>query len=100
MKPKYRLSIVAINYWSADFLSEQLQKLFGNLFEITCHSPDTTPINPVFDSDLILLHEPSVLPKMQKYIFSDCPILLIRRTIKNNYFQEIKKFLPKVLLWL
>ena len=91
---KYKLSIIAINFWSADFLKEQLYNLFGDLFEITCHSPDVSPIVPIYDSDLILLHEPSTLPKMQKYIFANCPVLLIRRTIKNQYLQEIKK-IPK-----
>ncbi len=91
---KYKLSIIAINFWSADFLKEQLHNLFGDLFEITCHSPDVSPIVPIYDSDLILLHEPSTLPKMQKYIFANCPVLLIRRTIKNQYLQEIKK-IPK-----
>lgn len=94
MKKKYRLSIIAANYWSSDFLSEQLKKLFGDLFEITCHSPDTTPIQPIYNSDLILLHEPSTLPKMQNFIFSECPILLIRRTIKNKYIDSLKN-IPK-----
>lgn len=94
MKKKYKLSIIAANYWSGDFLFEQLKKLFGDLFDITCHSPDTNPIKPIYNADLILLHEPSTLPKMQSFIFSDCPILLIRRTIKNEYIDALKE-IPK-----
>lgn len=86
----YKLSVIAKNYWSSDFLKVQLEELFGSLFQISCHSPDTNPIMPVYNSDMILLHEPSVLDQMQPYIRCDCPVLLMRRTITADALERIK----------
>lgn len=90
----HKLSIVAKNYWSSDFLKTQLEELFGNLFQISCHSPDTNPIVPVYNADMILLHEPSVLGEMQSYIRCDCPVLLMRRTITADALGRLKD-IPK-----
>lgn len=88
---KYKLSIITRFSWSCDFLQKQLNFLFGNLFNITCHSPSNTPIIPIFNTDLILLHEPSALVEMQKYIKSDCPLILMRRTITSEALEKLKK---------
>lgn len=88
---KYKLSIITRFSWSCDFLQKQLNFLFGNLFSITCHSPNTTPIIPVFNADLILLHEPSAIVEMQKHIKSDCPLILMRRTITSEALEKLKK---------
>lgn len=88
---KYKLSIITRFSWSCDFLQKQLNFLFGDLFNITCHSPNTTPVIPIFNADLILLHEPSALVEMQKYIKSDCPLILMRRTITSEALEKIKK---------
>lgn len=88
---KYKLSIISKNYWSSDFLKIQINEIFNNLFHITCHSPDTTPIIPIYDADMILLHEPSVLIEMQDYIKCDCPVLLMRRTITSKALQKLKE---------
>ena len=87
---EYKLSVIAKNYWSSDFLKTQLEELFGSLFQISCHSPDTNPIMPVYNADMILLHEPSVLDQMQPYIRCDCPVLLMRRTITADALERIK----------
>ncbi|MEG2017311.1 MAG: sigma-54 factor interaction domain-containing protein, partial [Clostridium sp.] len=88
---KYKLSIISKNYWSSDFLKLQINEIFNNLFHITCHSPDTTPIIPIYDADMILLHEPSVLIEMQDHIKCDCPVLLMRRTITSKALQKLKQ---------
>ncbi len=87
---KYRLSIIARNWWSVDFLKEQFNDLFGSLFNISYHSPDTNPIIPIYNADMILLHEPSVLEIMSRYIKCDCPILLMRRTITSTALDKLR----------
>lgn len=59
-----KISIIAKNYWSCEFLKKQFEELFGSLFQLSFHSPDTNPIVPVYNADMILLHEPSVLGDM------------------------------------
>ncbi|WXR60967.1 sigma 54-interacting transcriptional regulator [Peptostreptococcaceae bacterium AGR-M142] len=87
----YNLNIIAKNDWSGKFLKKQLEDLFGNIFKITCHSPDTNPIVPIYNAEMILLHEPSALIQMQSYIKCDCPILLMRRTITLEALKKLKK---------
>lgn len=91
---KYKLSVISKNYWSSDFLKLQINEIFNNLFHITCHSPDTNPIMPVYDADMILLHEPSVLIEMQNYIKCNCPVILMRRTITAKALEKLKKIPP------
>lgn len=88
---KHTISIIAKNYWSSDFLKIQMEEVFGDLFQFTTHSPDTTPILPIFNADMILLHEPSVLENMYQYIKCDCPSLLLRRTITASALEELRK---------
>lgn len=57
---------------------------------MTCHSPTRMPIKPIYNADLILLHEPSALVAMQKYIKSDCPLILMRRTITSEALNKLK----------
>lgn len=87
---KYNLSIITKNVHSSKFLKNQLSDLFGNIFKITCHSPDTTPILPIYNADMILLHEPSALVEMQSYIRCNCPLLLMRRTITMDALNKLK----------
>lgn len=89
--PKPTISIIAKNYWSADFLKSQMNDTFGDLFQFTTHSPDTNPIMPIYNSDMVLLHEPSVLEDMYRYIKCDCPTLLLRRTITASALEELRK---------
>ena len=91
---KYNLSVITQFSWSSDFLKKQLKFLFGDLFNITCHSASSNPIIPIFNADLILLHEPSALVKMQKYIKCDCPLILMRRTITSEALLKLKKLPP------
>lgn len=91
---KYNLSIITRFSWSSDFLEKQLKYLFGEIFNISCHSLNTKPIKPIFNADLILLHEPSALVEMQKYIKSDCPLILMRRTITSEALSKLNT-LPK-----
>ncbi len=88
---KYNLSIITRFSWSCDFLQKQLTYLFGDIFKITCHSVNTKPVKPIFNADLILLHEPSALVEMQKYIKSDCPLILMRRTITAEAVEKLKQ---------
>lgn len=88
---RYTLSIITKNVWSSEFLKNQLENLFGKLFQITCHSPDTNPIIPIYNADMILLHEPSALTEMQSYIKCDSPVLLMRRTITLEALYKLKK---------
>lgn len=88
---KYRLSIIARNSWSVDFLRDQMNDLFGSLFNISYHSPDTNPIIPIYNADMILLHEPSVLEAMSRYIKCNCPLLLMRRTITSAALDKLRK---------
>lgn len=88
---KYNLSVITRFSWSCEFLQKQLNYLFGELFNVTCHSANTTPVLPIFNADLILLHEPSALVDMQKYIKCDCPLILMRRTITSEALKVLKK---------
>lgn len=85
------LSIISKNTWSSKLLKDQLNDLFGDLFSISCHSPDEHPIKPIFNSDMILIHEPSALVEMQSYIKCDCPLILMRRTIDLDALNRLKK---------
>lgn len=91
---KISIAIIAKNYWSGDFLKKQLDELFDGLFDFTTHSPDTNPVLPVYNADLILLHEPSCLNDMYEYIKCDCPTILLRRTINKEALARLKE-LPK-----
>lgn len=88
---KYNLCIVTRFPWSGEFLQKQFKYFFGDLFKITCHSPNETPVVPIFNADLILLHEPSVLVDMQKFIKCDSPVILMRRTITSKALQKLKR---------
>ena len=88
---KFNLSIITRFSWSCEFLQKQLVYLFGDLFKITCHSVNSKPVKPIYNADLILLHEPSALVEMQKYIKSDCPLILMRRTITSEAVGKLKE---------
>ncbi|MGX8796704.1 sigma 54-interacting transcriptional regulator [Fusibacter sp. JL298sf-3] len=92
MKPT--ISIITQYAWSSTFLVKQLEHIFGELFTITCHASDTVPIHPLYNADLILLHEPSALIEMQPYIRCKAPLLLMRRTISADACEKLKTIPP------
>lgn len=72
-------------------MKDQFSYIFGKLFDISCHSPEDENVKPIFNADMIVLHEPSALVKMQNYIHCECPVLLMRRTITWEALDKLKK---------
>lgn len=91
---KHKISVITKNFWSTDFFKVQLSEIFGDLFQFSYHSPDTNPIIPIYNADLILLHEPSVLVDMAKYIKVKCPIITMKRTISAEALENLLKIPP------
>lgn len=91
---KWKISVLAKNEWSGKFLKDQLIDIFNDMFLITYHSPDMNPVKPIYNSDLILCHEPSALIDMMGYIKRNIPVLIMKRTISKEALEKLKK-IPK-----
>ncbi len=85
-----KISTISLNEASGNHIKTQLESILGPDFIITSHTPDTTPVLPIFDADLILAYEPSALDIMLPYIKCQCPVLIAKRTISKEGMDIIK----------
>lgn len=86
---KRRISILAVDEKIADFFREELYSIFNNIFEIRYYTTSMTPLPYIYDSDLVLYTDPSILIKFMNNIKCNCPVLMMKRTISKFAVNEI-----------
>lgn len=81
---KRKLAILAVDENIAIFFQNELDSIFEGLFEIKYYTTSTTPLPFIYDSDLILYTDPSILIEFMDYIKSKCPVMMMKRTISKD----------------
>ncbi len=88
---KRRISLLTIDEKIATFFIDELNSIFNNKLEIKYYTPSMHQIPYIYDTDLILYTDPSILIEMMGYIKCKCPTLMMKRTISKTALDKIKK---------
>lgn len=88
-----KISLLTINEEIALFFKKELENIFGNILEIKYYTP-TNNQEKIYESDLILYTDPSILIEQMNKIKCDCPILMMKRTISKSAVEKIRA-IPK-----
>ena len=84
-----RISILAIDEDIAEFFKAELYSIFNNTIEIKYYTLSMTPLPYIYDSDLVLYTDPSILIKFMNNIKSNCPVLMMKRTISRYAMSQV-----------
>lgn len=88
---KKKITLLALNEEIAPMFKEEMIEIFADLLEIDYVYPSDKPIQPIYDTDLILCHDPEILVKMMPYIKCDAPTLMMKRTISQEALDRLRQ---------
>ncbi|MFO7886978.1 MAG: sigma 54-interacting transcriptional regulator [Eubacteriales bacterium] len=91
---KRKISLLTIDEEIALFFKKELKEIFGSTLEINYYTPSSTQQEKIYQSDLILYTDPSILIELMDIIKCSCPILMMKRTISKSAVEKIQK-IPK-----
>lgn len=88
---KKKITLLTLNAEIAPLFKEEMLEIFDDLFEIDYFYPSDKPLQPIYDTDLILCHDPGILVKMMPYIKCDAPTLMMKRTISQEALDRLRQ---------
>jgi transcriptional regulator with PAS, ATPase and Fis domain len=91
---KKRITILAIDKQVSEFFKRELNKIFGNIFEIDYRHLEMNPVPVIYSTDLILYTDPEMLNNLISVIKCDAPTLMMKRTITREALTEIREIPP------
>lgn len=91
---KRTISLLAIDEKIAAFFIDELNNIFNGLLEISYYTPSMRPMPKIYDTDLILYTDPSILIEMMSHIRCKAPSLMMKRTISKIALEKLKKLPP------
>jgi PAS domain-containing protein len=91
---KKRITILAIDEQVSEFFKRELNKIFGNIFEIDYRHLEMNPVPVIYSTDLILYTDPEMLNNLISVIKCDAPTLMMKRTITREALTEIREIPP------
>lgn len=91
---KKLITVLGIDEEICVFFKKEIEKVFGNLFEVDYRNREMEPVPPIFDSDLILYTDPEMLNEYISIIKCDAPTLMMKRTITREALKRIKAIPP------
>ncbi|QZY54410.1 sigma-54 interaction domain-containing protein [Crassaminicella profunda] len=91
---KRKISLLTIDEKIANFFINELNNIFNNMLEIDYYNPRFHQTPYIYETDLILYTDPSILIAMMSYIKCNAPILMMKRTISKVALDKIKKIPP------
>ena len=86
-----KITILAIDKQISEFFTDELKKIFGEIFEIDYRHMEMEPVPPIYNTDLILYTDPEILNKLIYTIKCDAPTLMMKRTITREALHKIKE---------
>lgn len=86
-----KITLLAIDENISMFFKKECQKIFSNLFQIDYRSADIQEPLPITNTDLILYTDPTILNKLIHLIQCPAPTLMMKRTIRRESLEKIKK---------
>ena len=85
-----KITILAIEKEISEFFTDELKKIFGEIFEIDFRHMEMEPVPPIYNTDLILYTDPEILNKLIYTIKCDAPTLMMKRTITRKALRKIR----------
>src|SRR6056297_221588 len=92
---KRKISLLTIDEKIALFFKQELENIFGNILEVKYYTPNDNRQEKIYESDLILYTDPSILIELMDIIRCNCPILMMRRTISKKAVGKIRNIPSK-----
>lgn len=86
-----KITLLAIDENISMFFKKECQKIFSDLFQIDYRSADIQEPLPITNTDLILYTDPTILNKLIHLIQCPAPTLMMKRTIRRESLEKIKK---------
>lgn len=91
---KRRIALLTIDQKIANFFIHELNGIFENILDIKSYTLDMNQMPNIYDADLILYTDPSILIEMMDNIKCKCPTLMMKRTISKSALDKIKNIKP------
>lgn len=88
---KKKIILLALNDEIAPLFKEEIMEIFDDLFDIECFYPSALSLRPIYNTDLILCHDPEILVSMMPYIKCDAPTLMMKRTISQEALDRLRQ---------
>jgi transcriptional regulator with PAS, ATPase and Fis domain len=90
-----KIAILAIDDFIAEFFKNQLHMIFGTAIDVHTYTTEISQLPYIHDADLILYTDPSILIEFMDRIKSDCPVMIMKRTLSMEAVDLIRRIPPK-----
>lgn len=88
---KKRITVLVIGDKIGNYFLEELKYIFENTVDIDYFTPNMANKPFIYETDLILYTDPSILIEMIEYIKCSAPILMMKRTIAKQSVDKLWK---------
>lgn len=88
---KKRITVLVIGDKIGNYFLEELKYIFENTVDIDYFTPNMVNKPFIYETDLILYTDPSILIEMIEYIKCSAPILMMKRTIAKQSVDKLWK---------
>lgn len=88
---KKRIAVLVIEDKIGNYFLEELKYIFENTVEVDYFTPNMINKPFIYETDLILYTDPSILIEMIEYIKCSAPILMMKRTISKQSVEKLRK---------
>nr|WP_312577019.1 sigma 54-interacting transcriptional regulator [Sedimentibacter sp.] len=88
---KKRITILVIEDKIGNYFLEELKYIFENTVDIDYFTPNMANKPFIYETDLILYTDPSILIEMIEYIKCSAPTLMMKRTISKQSMEKLWK---------
>ncbi len=87
---KRKVKILTVDEMIAKFFKTELESIFGELLEVRYVTTEIKPLPFIYESDLVLYTDPSILIEFMPKIKSDSPVLMMKRTLSKDAMRLIE----------
>lgn len=91
---KRKIALLAIDDFIARFFTRELQSIFHEKIDIRVYLSSGTTVPAVYEADLILYTDPSILMVFMDHIKCNCPVLMMRRTLTKEAVEKLEEIPP------
>lgn len=88
---KKKVTILVIEDKIGDYFLEELKHIFENTVDVDYFTPNMANKPYIYETDLILYTDPSILIEMIEYIKCSAPTLMMKRTISKQSVEKLWK---------
>jgi transcriptional regulator with PAS, ATPase and Fis domain len=81
---KRKVKVLTVDEMIAKFFKAELESIFGELLEVRYVTTEVRPLPFIYESDLVLYTDPSILIEFMPKIKSDSPVLMMKRTLSKD----------------